>query len=29
VMEHHGTEDSESALQAKLHRAWDRITGNY
>ena len=29
VMEHHGVEDSESSLQAKLHRAWDRITGNY
>jgi hypothetical protein len=29
VMEHHGVEDSESALQAKLHRAWDKITGNY
>lgn len=29
VMEHHGSEDSESSLQAKLHRAWDRISGNY
>jgi hypothetical protein len=29
VMEHHGSEDSEGALQAKLHRAWDRISGNY
>jgi hypothetical protein len=29
AMEHHGTEDSESSLQAKLHRAWDRISGNY
>jgi hypothetical protein len=29
VMEHHGSEDSESTLQAKLHRAWDRISGNY
>jgi len=29
VMEHHGAEDSESTLQAKLHRAWDRISGNY
>ena len=28
VMENHGVEDSESALQAKLHRAWDRISGN-
>jgi hypothetical protein len=27
VMEHHGVEDSESALQAKLHRAWDLISG--
>src|SRR3954447_22071626 len=26
VMEHHGEEDSESPLQAKLHRAWDRIS---
>ncbi|HEX4735089.1 MAG TPA: hypothetical protein VH247_11780 [Thermoleophilaceae bacterium] len=29
VMEHHGSEDSEGTLQAKLHRAWDRISGNY
>ena len=29
TMEHHGTEDSESSLQAKLHRAWDKISGNY
>lgn len=29
VMESHGVEDSESPLQSKLHRAWDRITGNY
>jgi hypothetical protein len=29
VMEHHGSEDSETALQAKLRRAWDRISGNY
>ena len=29
VMEHHGVEDSESSLQAKLHRAWDRISGKY
>jgi hypothetical protein len=29
VMEHHGVEDSESSLESKLHRAWDRITGNY
>jgi hypothetical protein len=28
VMENHGVEDSESALQAKLHRAWDLISGN-
>jgi hypothetical protein len=29
VMEHHGDEDAESPLQAKLRRAWDRISGNY
>ena len=29
VMEHHGAEDSEGALRGKLHRAWDRISGNY
>jgi hypothetical protein len=29
VIENHGVEDSESELQAKLHRAWDRISGNY
>jgi hypothetical protein len=29
VMEHHGVEDSESPLEAKLHRAWDKITGKY
>lgn len=29
VMENHGVEDSESALRAKLHRAWDLISGNY
>jgi hypothetical protein len=29
VLESHGVEDSESPLQEKLHRAWDRITGNY
>ena len=29
VMESHGVEDSEGGLQAKLHRAWDRISGNY
>lgn len=29
MMESHGIEDSESALQAKLHRAWDLITGKY
>jgi hypothetical protein len=28
VMESHGVEDSESALQRKLHRAWDLISGN-
>jgi hypothetical protein len=28
AMEHHGVEDSESGLQAKLHRAWDKISGN-
>jgi hypothetical protein len=28
VMENHGVEDSESKLQAKLHRAWDVISGN-
>ena len=28
VMEHHGVEDSESGLQAKLRRAWDLISGN-
>ena len=27
AMEHHGVEDSESGLQAKLHRAWDLISG--
>jgi len=25
----HGVEDSEGRLQAKLHRAWDLISGNY
>ena len=29
VMEHHGAEDSESPLEAKLRRAWDWISGNY
>jgi hypothetical protein len=29
ALEHHGAEDSESPLQAKLHRAWDLISGNY
>lgn len=29
VMEHHGSEDSESPLEAKLRRAWDRISGKY
>jgi hypothetical protein len=28
VMENHGVEDSEGGLQAKLHRAWDLISGN-
>jgi hypothetical protein len=28
VMENHGVEDSESPLQAKLHKAWDMISGN-
>jgi hypothetical protein len=28
VMESHGVEDSESPLKAKLHRAWDLISGN-
>jgi uncharacterized protein YrrD len=27
AMEHHGVEDSESSLEQKLHRAWDRISG--
>ncbi|MEA2271678.1 MAG: hypothetical protein QOI98_386 [Solirubrobacteraceae bacterium] len=29
TMESHGVEDSEGALQSKLHRAWDLISGNY
>jgi hypothetical protein len=29
TMESHGEEDSESALQRKLHRAWDLISGDY
>jgi hypothetical protein len=29
VIENHGVEDTEGALTAKLHRAWDRISGNY
>jgi hypothetical protein len=29
VMEYHGDEKPESALQAKLRRAWDLISGNY
>jgi hypothetical protein len=29
ALEHHGVEDTESRLQAKLHRAWDYISGNY
>jgi uncharacterized protein YrrD len=28
-MEVHGSEDTEGTLAAKLHRAWDRISGNY
>jgi uncharacterized protein YrrD len=28
VMENHGVEDTEGALQQKLHRAWDLISGN-
>jgi hypothetical protein len=28
VMENHGVEDTESPLRAKLHRAWDLISGN-
>ena len=28
VMEEHGIGDTEGGLQAKLHRAWDRISGN-
>jgi uncharacterized protein YrrD len=28
TMENHGVEDSEGGLQAKLHRAWDLISGN-
>jgi hypothetical protein len=27
VMEHHGVEDTETALQHKLHRAWEIISG--
>ena len=29
VIENHGVEDSESPLQGKLRRAWDRISGRY
>jgi sporulation protein YlmC with PRC-barrel domain len=29
VMEHHGSEDSESPLERKLRRAWDMISGKY
>jgi hypothetical protein len=29
AMESHGAEDTESALESKLHRAWDLISGNY
>jgi hypothetical protein len=28
-LESHGVEDTEGPLQAKLHRAWDLISGNY
>ena len=27
VIEHHGAEDSESPLQHRLRRAWDRLSG--
>jgi hypothetical protein len=29
ALEHHGVEDTESPLQAKLRRAWDFISGKY
>jgi PRC-barrel domain len=29
AVEHHGVEDSESPLEAKLRRAWDLISGRY
>ena len=29
VIESHGVEDSEGHIRAKLHRAWDKISGNY
>ena len=29
VMESHGDEGTEGALQRKLHRAWDLLSGNY
>ena len=29
ALESHGAEDTEGALRAKLHRAWDLISGNY
>ena len=29
VMDSGGSANTESSLEAKLHRAWDKITGNY
>lgn len=29
ALEHHGSEDTEGGLEAKLRRAWDLISGNY
>jgi hypothetical protein len=29
ALEHHGAEDAEGRLEAKLRRAWDLISGNY
>jgi len=29
ALDHHGEEDSDSPLTAKLRRAWDLISGNY
>src|SRR3954449_2614472 len=28
AMENHGVEDSEGHIKSKLHRAWDKISGN-